>query len=200
MRLPAFPRLQENAARSGFVENNQYQKLAAAASEIWLRCFLEIAHIYGWRKRELLGLKVRNVDIAQRTIRLDPGSTKNGSGREVVMTSTIAALIASCVDSKQPDDYVFTRDGNKPVRDFRYAWKNLCAAAGVPGLLVHDLRSTAARNLRRASVSEGVIMKIGGWKTASIFKRYDIVNQSDVRDALEKTRSGAARLAGLFGA
>ena len=102
------------------------------------------------------------------------------------MTSTIAALIASCIENKQPDDHVFTRDGNKPVCDFRCAWKNLCAAAGVPGLLVHDLRRTAARNLRRASVSEGVIMKIGGWKTASIFKRYDIVNQSDVRDALRK--------------
>jgi integrase len=199
LRLPAFPRLQENAARSGFVEDQQYQKLAAAASEVWLRAFLEIAHTYGWRKRELLNLRVRHVDIAQRTIRLDPGSTKNGTGREVVMTATIAALITACVDGKQPDDHVFTRADGKPVRDFRGSWKNLCDTAGVSGLLVHDLRRTAARNLRRANVAEGVIMKIGGWKTASVFRRYDIMNQSDVRDAMEKLEQAQKDSRASFG-
>jgi integrase len=62
---------------------------------------------------------------------------------------------------------VFTRPDGKPVRDFRETWANACKAAGVPGLLFHDLRRTAARNLRRAGIAEGIIMKIGGWRTRS---------------------------------
>jgi hypothetical protein len=29
-------------------------------------------------------------------------------------------------------------------------------------------------------------MKIGGWRTRSVFERYAIVSQTDVQDALEK--------------
>src|ERR1700741_1964087 len=54
------------------------------------------------------------------------------------------------------------------------------------GLLFHDLRRTAARNLRGAGVAEGVIMKIGGWKTRSVFDRYAIVCPNDVEDAMQK--------------
>jgi hypothetical protein len=59
----------------------------------------------------------------------------------------------------------------------------VCAAAGVPNLLFHDLRRTGARNLRRLGVAESVIMDIGGWKTREVFERYNIVNQEDLAEA-----------------
>jgi hypothetical protein len=73
---------------------------------------------------------------------------------------------------------------------FRKAWRNLCAAAKVPGLMVHDMRRTAARNLRRAGIAEGMNMKIGGWKTRSVFERYNIVDQRDIREALAGAIAG----------
>lgn len=36
-------------------------------------------------------------------------------------------------------------------------------------------------------------MKIGGWKTRSVFERYAIVSQSDIRDAMAKLEAGQQR-------
>ena len=109
------------------------------------------------------------------------------------MTLPVSALLTQCVNGKAPDDFVFTRDSGKRVRDFRGTWAKACEAAKVPGLLFHDLRRTAARNLRRAGVAEGVIMMIGGWKTRSVFERYAIVSQSDIRAAMVKLEAGQQR-------
>src|SRR4051812_27967980 len=109
---------------------------------------------YGWRISELKNMQVGQIDLAQKVIRLEPGTTKNGEGREVVMTGSVSTLLKACASGKTAGDFVFTRAGGKRVKDFRKIWAKACEAAGVPGLLFHDLRRTAARNLRRAGVSE----------------------------------------------
>ena len=212
LMLPKFPRLQEKNVRTGFLEPAKYDALVAAAGDrLWLRAILEIYAVYGWRKREVLAMRVRQVDFKADVIRLDVGTTKNKEGREVAMTAKVRTLLSECARNKQPDDFLFTRKG-KPVKEFRKMWESLCVAAGVGkmicaacgevvtkskckcgskqrryvGLIVHDLRRTAARNLRRAGVAEGVIMRVGGWKTRSVFERYNIVDQRDVREALTK--------------
>lgn len=184
--VPHFPHLKETNQRRGFVTPEQYAELVAHCPEVWLRAMLETAYNYGWRVSELRNLRVRQVDLVACTIRLEPGTTKSKEGREVTIESgRLLALLRQCVEGKNPGDHVFTRD-HKPVRDFRKRWTNLCTAAGAPGLLFHDLRRTAARNLRAAGVPEEVIMRIAGWKTSSVFKRYAIVDNADVRTALQK--------------
>ena len=77
---------------------------------------------------------------------------------------------------------VFHRSG-RAIHSFRRSWKEACKKAGVPGLLFHDLRRSAVRNLERASVPRSVAMKLTGHKTESIYRRYAIVAEADLREA-----------------
>jgi integrase len=129
------------------------------------------------------------------------------------MTSRVRELLREAVANKAADNYVFTRGNGKPVLDFRDSWQRLCERAGlggfvcntcqhtVPGgrkcpkcasdkatyhgLIVHDMRRSAAKALRAAGVPESVIMAAGGWKTPAMFRRYAIVSSADQRAAVE---------------
>jgi integrase len=184
--VPYIPMLKENNVRIGFVEHQAFARLAAQASEPWLRTFLELAYSYGWRRAELLGLRVRHVNLPERIIRLDVGTTKNGDGREVSMTTRVYELVQQAVAGKAAKDFLLTRNNGKPIKDFRRAWRDLTVRAGLSGLMVHDLRRSAARALRAAGVAESVVMAIGGWKTAAMFRRYAIVSTADQRAAMDK--------------
>jgi integrase len=80
----------------------------------------------------------------------------------------------------------------KPIRAFTKAWQAACVDAGCPGRIPHDLRRTAVRNMVRRGVPERVAMQLTGHKTRSVFERYNIVSDGDVRAA-------ATQLNGLTG-
>jgi integrase len=187
LRIPHFPHLEERNVRKGFIEHDQYTALAMACANtgLWLRSLFECGYTYGWRVSELLGLRVTQVNLSAGTIRLNPGETKNDEARTVKMSGGVKALLAALIAGKKPGDFVFTREG-EAVRDFRGAWEAVTTDAGVAGLLFHDLRRTAVRNMVRAGVPERVAMSISGHKTRSVFERYNIVSERDLDDAVRK--------------
>ncbi|MDA1000985.1 MAG: tyrosine-type recombinase/integrase [bacterium] len=76
--------------------------------------------------------------------------------------------------------------GQDAIGDFRKTWKAACKAAGLEGRIPYDLRRTAIRDMVRAGVSQNVAMQISGHRTAAVFRRYDIVDADDLRDAMRK--------------
>jgi len=185
--VPHIPMLKENNVRTGFVETEARMRLEQACSRIgrWMLAMFEVGCTYGWRHGSLLKMRVKQVDPHANVVRLEPGTTKNKKGLEVTMPRRVRELLLECIKGKSPEDCLFTRQNGKPVRDFRRSWEKACAEAGMPGLHFHDLRRTAARNMRRGHVSEKVAMEVGGWKTTSVFHRYAIVDNQDIAHAMD---------------
>jgi integrase len=190
-RTPMFPKkLKEARPRQGFVEESQYKVLSKNAGELWLRTFLALGFNFGWRKSEILNLRVCNVDLLDDWITLD--TSKNGEGRRVKITTEIKALLTACIIGKKPNDPVLTRPNGCRVAQPRKDWYHLCHVSGLgkldedgsyKGLQMHDLRRSGVRRMRRQGISETVAMKISGHKTASVFKRYDITSERDLEQA-----------------
>jgi hypothetical protein len=91
-------------------------------------------------------------------------------------------------DTSYPDSpWIFSRDG-QPIKDFRASWNQAVERACFKDSLglFHDLRRSAARNMVNAGIDEKLAMKIGGWKTDSVFRRYRITPRKDLHRAADK--------------
>ncbi len=88
--------------------------------------------------------------------------------------------------TRDASPYVFHRRGAF-IRDFRKSWDKATAQAGCSGRVFHALRRSSARDRIRAGVHERVVMSVNGWKTRSVFERYNITSEKDMEDALVHT-------------
>jgi integrase len=82
---------------------------------------------------------------------------------------------------------IFHRAG-EPICEFRKSWATACRLAGIRRLF-HDLRRSACRNMVAAGVAQVTAMQLSGHKTDSMFRRYAIVAENDMRPALRMTQS-----------
>jgi integrase len=205
LHRPHIPLLREDNTRTGFFELEQYASVRAHLPEP-LQPVIEFAYITGWRiASEVLMLEWRQVDLQGGEVRLDAGSTKNREGRVFPLTDDLRTLLEERrrhtreVERKRNQiiPWVFfrmvaeKRGGTKhpkQIRAFTKAWKASCVQAGCPGRIPHDLRRTAVRNMVRRGVPERVAMKLTGHKTPSVFQRYNIVSDGDLRTAAEQLR------------
>lgn len=184
--VPYFPMVKETNIRTGFLTDEQFEKVRdEMPSE--LKALFVCDYLIGIRRSELLALEWWQVDFEQGLICLD--KTKNDDPRTVpIIPGDMEDLLKAAYEERQrlwPDcPWVFARAG-KQIKGFRDSWKQATARAGVPDLLLHDLRRTAVRNMRNAGVPQVIRMKISGHKTDSMERRYNIVDLEDIRDARE---------------
>ena len=196
--VPFIPMLAEDNVRKGFFEHEAFLAIRRELPEE-IRPVVTFAYYTGCRRGEILALQWSQVDLAERVVRLEPGETKNDEARTIAMLPDLYEMFEiqrEKHDTYYPGSpYVFSRADGSPILDFRTAWESACKAAGLvtavgdkqkPARLFHDLRRTGVPNLVRAGVPERVAMTISGHKTRSVFDRYNIVTESDLKDAARR--------------
>ena len=195
-RIPPMKKLGENNVRKGFVTPEQYHKLLAELPE-HLRGITCIAYHVANRKSELFHMEWTAVELDGNppVFTLWPGETKNDDGRTLPilpgeMMDTLRQLKAKRDEMWPRAKHVFLNAEGRPLAHhmMRNDWDNACARAGVPGLLFHDLRRSAVRNLRRAGITQKVAREFSGHKTDAVFDRYNITDFEDLKDAATRLR------------
>jgi integrase len=198
---PDFELLHVDNARKGFFEREQHEAVLRHLPD-YLVPVARAAYITGWRtKAELLTRQWRHIDLNAGWLRLDPGETKNGEGREFPLTPELRTVLeAQRARVREIEKnrgviipWVFihppgtgrSKAGSR-IKDFRGAWAKACQAAGVPGRIVHDYRRSAVRNLERAGVPRSAAMKLTGHKTEAVYRRYAITDSAMLQEAAVK--------------
>ena len=200
-----------DVARSGFVTVEQYRTLLSNLPE-HLRPLLSLAVYTGMRKGEIVSLRWSQVDLERGTLSLSALDTKTHAPRIVpisveplMMLRNLKAKRDTLCPSFKLVFHRLPRPQEKkhfpallPLGDFRKAWEQACCASSLGemtgpagakvyrGLLFHDLRRSGARFLIRSGIHPHVTMKITGHKTDSMLRRYNIVDERDLRDAAKK--------------
>ncbi|MBM3218296.1 MAG: site-specific integrase [Candidatus Rokubacteria bacterium] len=188
--------------RQGFVTPAQFESVVSALPD-HLRDVARFGYLTGWRRGEITTLEWRDVDLDAGTITLRREESKNKQPRVVpflvvpddgglTIFGALGELVAKRVKARTVAGdgarFVFHRNGRR-LRDFRGAWEAACVAAGRPGLLFHDLRRSAERNLVGAGIDQRVAMAVTGHQTIAVFQRYRIVSDDDVKAALQRVQA-----------
>jgi integrase len=198
MRLPIIHKLAANPPRQGFFELDQYEAVRRLLRPDH-QLAVSIAHTFGWRMQsEVLTLERRQLDLETGTLRLEPGTTKNDDGRVVYLTPELKASLVAQLERVRALErgtghitlYLFPHlrgpHRGKRVQDFKKAWKTACVEAGCPGMLRHDFRRTAVRNMVNLGVPERVAMRVSRHRSRMVFDRYHIVSPGDLQEVARK--------------
>jgi len=148
-----------------------------------LRPLALAGYVTGWRIRELSSRRWTDVDWDGGWLRIEAGESKTGEPRKYPLVPELRALLQAQNDGNS--EYVFHSKGGAAIGNYYGAWKRACREAGYQGIIFHDLRRSAARNLIRSGQQQVIAMKLMGHRTVSMFQRYSIIDDEMLKSAGE---------------
>ena len=150
------------------------------------------------RACEIRGLRLQDVDLMKRQIRIRRRSTKNNSGVRVIPLNDAAFWAvakayerATNLGACAPEHYLFPAcpsrkiDVTKHQQSWRTAWRNLRNEAALGKLRFHDLRVHSITRMAEAGVPEQTLMAIAGHVSRQMLEHYSRIRQQAKQDAVK---------------
>jgi integrase len=209
------PRLEEHAARGVYIGEKDAATIAKHLPD-YAREPFDFALLYGIRKGQLARTLRRFVDVDRALIEWPPNECKAREPHTLPLDAAGLAIVKRAMTAAVPwCPYLFHGRDCSPARvrpksnrygclgNLRIAFRKACEAAGLAvgrkagGLVWHCTRNTAATDLAAAGCTIEDIMRVGGWRTADVARRYDLGNLDALRAriAAARSRGNVARLA-----
>ena len=147
------------------------------------------------RPCEIRSLRWRDIDVHEFTLLIRRSKTEAGV-RVVPLNNEARAAIfalrkrAELLGTNAPEHFIFHRlwpkvDPNRPMSDWRSAWRSLRKAAGMPHLRYYDLRHQCVTEMLEAGVPEGVIREVVGHVDPAMTRWYSHPRLAAKRAAVE---------------
>lgn len=205
--IPWFPMVNEDGnARQGYKDEPDFLKFLAYLDDD-LKPFACCAYYGGMRRGELVKLPLSNIDIRRRFIVVQWG--KNGETRNVPIYDGPMLQWLQWLWSRRRAGQVqaFMYSDGRPVtlRNFYGRWHAATRESGVGYFIPHDSRRSSNRRLSREGVPQALRMKVHGWRTDEMDRRYGVVDVADadavriLMDAKRKSKTTAKTTASAPG-
>lgn len=177
----------EHNERERVLSAEEFQAVYHAAAD-WLKPMLLVAYHTGMRRSEIRQLSWEHVDLKRDLIRLRSGDTKTDEARLIPLNQTLRELFdglprgigTSLIFRNLRTGQAYTKAA------VSMAFQRACHGAGIAHATFHDQRHTFVTNARRAGIDYLRIMAITGHKTMRVFKRYNLIDEADLRDAMNR--------------
>jgi len=150
-----------------------------------IRAYFWLVLLTGCRKRELLRVQWRDVDLDSGLLQLR--NTKNGRGHFVPLTEP-AQLILKELPRREGDRHVFAgAQDDEPMTVGRVdsAWRRIRRAAGCEDARLHDMRRTVGSWLAQAGASLHLVGQVLNHRSPSTTAVYARLANDSAREALE---------------
>lgn len=187
--IPIMDRLRDIGHRTGTVERGDLESILTRMPDRY-HAALRFLYWTGWRRNEALTLTWQHVDLEAHELHLVGEHSKSMAPRIVCYASLpeLVALLEAQHKARRFSPYVFPGRAGCPLdrSALGKAWRLACQASGLPNALIHDLRRTAIRDMRRAGVPLAVAMGAVGHANLSVHQGYSVVARMDQDDGLAR--------------
>lgn len=191
----------ENNAREVVVDEEGFAAIVhALGANAVMVALTTLAYDSGMRKTELLCCRRSWLDDVRGRVHIPGAIAKNGEPRITDLSARAWEAIGA-MPRVLGTDLLFANPETKEPYDGRWIHELFVRAVEASGVTgrdgtpprLHDLRRSWITLARRRGIKESVIMAKSGHKDHKVFRRYSIVEDSDLADSAATMEAGRAR-------